>query len=174
MFQGPASIHSDCRRQVAWHRLDKDDLYYLYTLPLECEICNILCPNTIAPEQIADDSRCHERCGRLDLDKIVSEITEKIFICSSNLPKEKYDRNLKPYWSKTLSELNAKNKNARNRWSNAGKHKDASNEYYTEYKNNKNIFRNEKRRSVAEYEATNMSMIEEMQDVDQKILLVHD
>ena len=144
---------------MAWHRLDKDDLFYLYTLPLEREIRNVLCQNSIAPKQIADKSRCHERCGRWDLDKIVREITEKILTCSSNLPQKRYGRKLKPYWSKTLSKLNAKRKNARKTWINAGKPKDHNNEYYTEYKNNKNMFKNEQRRRVTEYEAKNMSMI---------------
>ena len=115
-------------RQVAWNRLDEDDIKYLYTLPLEQEIKQVLGRNGVDPEYVLNEQAAHQY--NTDVDSIVREITQAILKCHSKLPQRSVNKKLKPFWSKTLSCMSRESKNAWKQWVNVWKPDDPCNEYY--------------------------------------------
>ena len=79
-------------RQVAWNRLDEDDIKYLYTLPLEQEIKQVLERNGVDPEYVLNEQAAHQYCTNIDVDIIVREITQAILKCNSKLPQRSVNK----------------------------------------------------------------------------------
>ena len=161
-------LQSEDRQQVAWDRLTEDDIMYMYTLPLEKSVSDVLRLHGVDPIQIVEDPTHGHNSPHAEVDIIVQELTGKFILHSSALPERKYGKKLKPYWSLKLTELSKNSKLAPAHWLNAGKPTDKNNTVYKAYKEAKLNFRAEQRRSVDEYESQNMKDIEINQDIDQK------
>ena len=79
-------------RQVAWNRIDEDDIKYLYTLPLEQEIKQVLERNGVDPEYVLNEQAAHQYCTNIDVDSIVREITQAILKFNSKLPQRSVNK----------------------------------------------------------------------------------
>ncbi len=154
------SIHSTRTNYIKWEAIPLEEIHCKYTLQLQTAL-----------QPVHDKLKKIEQAGILKnpnvIDNILNEMIECMKRASDYLPKRKYNKALKPYWSRTLSELNNAVKTLRNGWIQNGKHRN-DNRHFLEYKEAKRKFRKAQKIAEYEYEVQNMQDICEKGDIDQR------
>ena len=156
------------REQVAWHKASPEDIQYLYTQPLEAALSPIFWSHGINPRHVLQDPSCTADSLQVNLDEFVVKVTDAIHKAGKNLPQIKYNKFLKPYWDRELTQLSKESKAARWAWKNAGRPTDIDNPILIAYKSAKREFRRNQRMKTYIYELESMKKLGECQELDQK------
>ena len=145
--------------KVAWHKMSK--------LEIECKY-SVVVDAMLSDSELLTDPDCGAGDIRDAITKHV-QLLENVFKeVSMNLPTVKFNKHLKPYWHKGLSQSVARKRAAWQKWVNAGKHRDNS-PMWVEYKAAKKQFRMEQRRASAEHETKFLNEVAKTQEIDQKL-----
>ena len=151
-----------------WHKATPEEIRECYTLPLEVNMRKLLDDHGISPQVILEDQTDNGQNDNIDVDKFVQQFCRYVLNASSNLPKVKYNKALKPYWNDQLTNLSKQQKAAWKAWVSEGRPRDPSNPYFTKYKHAKRNFRNMQRACTLEYEKQCMNELVNSQEVDQR------
>jgi len=85
-----------------------------------------------------------------------------------NLPLRRYNKSLKPYWTKMLTELSQNQKTAWHQWVDQGRPRDETNIAWQNYKRAKKQFRASQREAESSYRRRCIDELCQSQTVDQK------
>ena len=154
-------------QRVAWHRMTDHDIETSYALPLD-ELSIDTMDMYGYNEESLDNGHVHPDINPRVLDEIVDEFTNNMVTVSQRLPRAKYNKLLKPYWDRNLTELNRNKRDARTQWVNSGKVHNPQCEKYVAYKNKKTEFRRLQRQRIYELEKQQLNQFAEVQEIDQK------
>jgi hypothetical protein len=152
----PLIRHS--KSKVAWHKVCQDSIHERYTQPLQQKL------SLHFPQY-------HELAYNLsesEVEAAIKVLVDDMISVGENLPHSKYNKALKPFWSKSLTKANKEQKNCWNYWRQKGKPRDKNNEMYIQYKDAKRRFRCEQTRAERDYEQGQMALIIKTSNVDQK------
>ena len=161
------SVIANSEPKTAWHRATASDIALLYTQPLEEKIEVLLNDFNIEGETTVCWNG-FERYQNIDIESVIRKLSQIMLDQSDLLPKSKYKKCLKPYWNKTLTDLNNARKVAVKNYINAGKPDDPGNELNIAYRNAKREFRAERRRAEFTYEKENMEKLVKTGEIDQR------
>ena len=157
----PMQGDSISRNQIAWHKIPLEEVHVKYTNTLEEDLHVLLSEMGIGTPDGNSDS--HVSCNNV-IDKFIDCMKN----ASKNLPHTQFDKNLKPYWDKSLSELNKRKKTIRWEWISAGRPRVKGNPIWERYKESKREFRREQRHKSYLYETEHMQQLGLTEEIDQK------
>ena len=138
--------------KVAWHKMTKGQINEQYTLPLDKAIQQNFA-------QILSGCECGCK-----VDNVLDLLSKTIHKVSEGLPMSTFKKGLKPYWTRSLTELSKASKGYGRRWIQAGKPKDGL--VYDEYKKAKRAFRLAVRQEEKKYELGQIDSINKMAQID--------
>lgn len=143
--------------EVAWHKMSVEDIAATYTCKVEKALAReTACPNIY-------------NCKTEDeTEKLINLIIDTMKGCCKDLPKKGFNKTLKPFWSHELKSLSKRKKHILYVWRLAGCPRDSDNCIYLEYKHVKKMFRKELRKTIKEYETSNMKVFADSLEVDIK------
>ena len=156
------SISPD-RLQIAWHKVNETEVQEKYTRPLETYIQSFAIEfdgESLMSDSIVSTNEI--------IESVLGKTTQAILTCSSALPRSKYNKSLKPYWTQNLNEISKEKKSAYRCWVNSGQSREPGNADYMKYKEAKRKFRREQRKRVVEFETECMKNLSQSQEMDQK------
>ena len=156
---------SSDHQQVAWRKATDNQITSLYTNPLEINLNN-MCAELEIDLFNENPNIYNEAVGIIN--DVIQNVKKAVETYSENLPQCKYNKKLKPYWSKELTSLNKANKRVRQEWIDAGRPEDPLHPVKVRYKKAKSDFRREQRRLKYEYEIKCMEEISSTQEIDQR------
>jgi hypothetical protein len=113
-------------------------------------------------EQIIEKDSYKNLCPNL----LHNTISRSIVNVNAKMPHSKFNKKLKPYWSRELSRLAKNKKHVEVAWKQAGKPRQNGDILWQNYKQAKREFRQELRRAKVEYELKNMNQIESSDGID--------
>lgn len=155
-------------RRVAWHRLSQEDIEHYYTIPLEEECCRVLIDAGYEPGAIASMPQSDVCTDEHSLNNIICSLTDIMKKTDMNLPQNKYNKRLKPYWDRELNDLVKTKKHSRQLWINNGRPRDSTDVTCKEYKDAKRNFRKENRRKKYEFEKKSMRELADSHELDNR------
>ena len=120
--------------------MSSEDILLKYTNPLDANLQNIVrrLENT--------------KPGKHDLDDILETIVRCIKEAEKSVPRVKYKQHIKPYWNEHLSVLKRNKISSYRLWCSVGRPRDALDEAYIRYKQDKKIFAKTLRSLSVNYE----------------------
>ena len=147
--------------RVAWKKLSKEQIQDLYTEPL----CQIMDGMDGKVSELED--KIHDTDIAVELiDKLIVDIVDAIKKITEKLPHIQYNKKLKPYWSKWLTELCKNKKRVWYKWMIEGKPRDDHPDY-VEYKAVKKEFQSEVNKAKKLYELRQIEEINTSNEIDQ-------
>ena len=145
---------------IAWKNINEKDIDSMYTKPLGERLGQIEL-HIDEVESMADRNR------EINLvDTILQDIVDVIHEVSNKLPHTKYNKKLKPYWSKHLSLLSKTKKQAWFEWMLKDKPRDDDPDFIR-YKAAKKEFHTAVKRAKDAYELSQMEEINATHEMDQ-------
>ena len=130
--------------RVAWSRVTQEEINVKYTCPVSKDI--IALRKTYG---ISSDS-CLLR--RMDIDRFINDLITILLRRSGGLPKVKFKKCLKPYWSNQLKEDRIVVKNLWREWDSAGRPRSHNSDIFSRYKEAKKVYRDNIRKAERDYE----------------------
>ena len=134
------SVLIDATRSVRWSKISKDDLRDNYTTPVTNDLQSVLDKLTFGTH------------GKDDLDKLIGEVVQILKAHEKNLPKAKFRRNVKPYWSDELSKLKKEKVRCFGIWKQAGRPREKDNVLRVSHIQAEKNFRRKLRELCKKYE----------------------
>ena len=134
--------HGKHNIKLAWNKLNDDYIFNKYTYNVDMALHDIFLDYL-------------SECGtdnEIPIDDLLQRLVDILFTISNrNLPVVNTNKGKKPYWSKTLSNLNKAQKAAWHQWVSQGRPRDSLNPTWCMYKEAKKAFRTEQRKSETEH-----------------------
>lgn len=146
--------------RVAWQKMTSEQITEMYTTPLNERMCGI---NGLLDgiEYGLENKVVTLEC----IDNIIELLVHEIHQVSKTLPQIKFNKHLKPYWTKHLNKLSKNTKIAWYQWMQRGKPRNNDPDYNA-YITSKRDYHYEIKRAQAEYEIEQMNSIRTSQEVD--------
>ncbi len=144
--------------KVAWHKMTVYERERLYS-----EVVDNKLMNSELLTKLEYDNRDTREC----ITKAFHELENVMKSASKNLPSIKYNRHLKPYWHRGLTESTSKKKQAWHRWADAGKPRN-DHPTWIEYKEAKRVFRRIQRQASLEHEIKYLNEVARTHEIDQR------
>ena len=129
---------------MAWSRVTQEEINVKYTCPVSKDIKALR-----KTYGISSDS-CLLR--RMDIDRFINDLIRILLRRSGGLPKVKFKKCLKPYWSNQLKEDRILVKNLRREWDSAGRPRSHNSDIFSRYKEAKKVYRDNIRKAERDYE----------------------
>lgn len=134
--------------RIKWSKMSQDEIRAQYTEVLTDQLVT----------EFGDDLNI------TNAQNAVPIVAKCIIKSSSKLPKSKYSKGLKPYWSPHLKMLHKQQNTWREEWIKDGKPRAGN--LFKSYKDSKRLFRAELRRAAKDYERKQMKDLAQNQEVD--------
>ena len=150
--------------QVAWHKLNSEQVYAEYTCKVE-QVLKRELENLGAPS-VEHLNVCNVGGSMNSAECIIHVLIDVMNRCSDSLPKKGFDGRLKPYWNHSLACISKRKKQIFKIWKMAGRPRDESNVIWIEYKKVKTMFRKEQKSAIYQYEIENMKNFAKHAEVD--------
>ena len=126
----PSSInHSQQRKSIKWDKMSNADIYNLYEAPLALMLGEL--------QDIRGDSVMQTDA----IDSLFDRVISCVHLCTNNLPKSKFARHLKPFWSDELSAAKREKMHWFNLWKLEGRTINDNDPVRTRMKESKKSFR---------------------------------
>ena len=157
-------LFEDTCSRVSWNKMSEIDIVHKYTVQLD----NLLVEKSTLLPHLELQNIIYNQCCE-NPDEVLRIIIEAISEIDNNLPKIKFQKHLKPYWSPELSSISKLNKKAFSEWKAAGRPRDQNNPHWIQYKNAKREFRKLQRQHEYNEEIKCMKEIEAFGTIDCKM-----
>ena len=138
-------------RSVNWKKPSYEQIQMLYTNPLEYSVHGLENQMILSTEM---------------LDNLVYSLINKMHQAANNLPKSKFKKHVKPYWSDELSQLKREKILHYERWKREGRPREPDNIFYMNYKSSKKMFIKTLRALSRKYENDQMLDIMKSAELD--------
>ena len=108
----------NCQRpDVAWYKMNASEICEMYTDKVESALTHV----------VTTSSRYLDKLGIKGVEILIDLLKNVMLECSKCLPKKGFNKAVKPYWTKDLSELSKPNKQILRIWKMAGCPRDENN-----------------------------------------------
>ena len=133
------TYHIESHSHVAWHKCT-DQYVNQYQETVKHELSKLNISNYQNQMYIPSE---------YDIELLYNHIVNSIKLSAENvLPKSKYNKHTKPYWTSEVKAAHTKQRLLRRQWINAGRPRGNDNEYYANYKRAKRLFTNIQKQAI--------------------------
>lgn len=135
---------------IAWHKITLQNI-----CAYQCHL-----------RQNIDNQRLHE----MSVNELANTITSAMLESADcNIPKSKFNKFTKPYWTTAVKEAHARSRQLRQIWINEGRPRGRQSTSYVNYKYQKNVFRNIQRAESQTYQRKIHDDLDAAADTDYKL-----
>ena len=154
-------------KRIAWHKIDKNEIEEKYTQPLEQKCNEIITEIGMDPNFIIN---LPEYCGLTTelIDDVLQKLTTAMVSLGDGLQTNKFNKNIKPYWTERLDELAENKDQTRATWTQQHGNEERDNEAFKLFKDSKREFRRQKRIEVRKYDVKEMNDLNKTGEIDMK------
>ena len=152
-------------KKLKWDKVTEEDLIRDYVEPLSATLENISQSYNMA--ELVENGFGNKTTAENTINAIVGEITTAINDAADNaIPRSKYRKHLKAYWTPLLTELSQVKDEKWKEWNEAGRPRGENSETWSKLKEAKRVFRQERRRREREYDRRVEDEVNEEDSID--------